>query len=181
MRYGEKISSPSIGPCLLTGSCSQYRWQRGLQRKLANLPKARRRISPSWQARKGAFSCRIHRYSITAVAKTCWTVKVASASMARISSGDCCGGATVHTAKRKRTVSAHRPCVWFHITQPVLQARSYVHPPNMVFLSFFADKLGVVVGVFGVGRRGLRKTGRLRRDDGGGWLEDAGESWRKEI
>lgn len=30
-----------------------------------------------------------------AVAATCWTVKVASASMARISSGDCCGGATV--------------------------------------------------------------------------------------
>lgn len=29
-----------------------------------------------------------------AVAATCWTVKVASASMARISSGDCCGGAT---------------------------------------------------------------------------------------
>lgn len=30
-----------------------------------------------------------------AVAATCWTVKSASASMARISSGDCCGGATI--------------------------------------------------------------------------------------
>lgn len=36
----------------------------------------------------------IQRYNMNAVATTCCTVKVASASMARISSGDCCGGAT---------------------------------------------------------------------------------------
>lgn len=42
----------------------------------------------------------IHRYSMKAVATTCWIVKVASASMARISSGDCCGGATVSVVRQ---------------------------------------------------------------------------------
>lgn len=41
----------------------------------------------------------LHRYSMKAVATTCWSVKAASASMARISSGDCWGGATARPSQ----------------------------------------------------------------------------------
>jgi hypothetical protein len=51
----------------------------------------------------------LHKYIITAVAANCCTVKVASDSMARISSGDCCGGATRHRETKGIIVSRLLP------------------------------------------------------------------------
>ncbi|TQW00618.1 hypothetical protein IF1G_00549 [Cordyceps javanica] len=56
------------------------------------------KVQQRW-GKKRKRSLYIHRYSIRAVAATCWTVKVASASRARISSADCWGGATTTTAR----------------------------------------------------------------------------------
>ena len=61
---------------------------------------------------------------MTAVATTCWTVKVASASRVRMSSGDCCCGAT--TTMRQRLNHPHATSVKAAGARHEKQGRTYI-------------------------------------------------------